>query len=124
MVDCVATIPASQVKGDCSVALCPLHSPLDPLVGIHVGRWVNAFGRKAHDVDHFRLTLFLVEAVDAVDGFLNALMSIADGELHAATRPLVLYAFKCCDHLVGCRLGAALGLLRPLPRNPEAEQRK
>src|SRR6195256_33101 len=67
---------ASTAKQSALIALRALHPILDPLVGGDARRRVHALGRKAHDVDDFRLALLLVEAVGPVCGLLDSLMAV------------------------------------------------
>src|SRR4051812_43994822 len=76
------------------IALRALHAILDPVVGGDAGRRVHALGREAHDVDHFRLVLLLVEAVGPVCGLLDALVAVAERELDRAARRFVRDAFE------------------------------
>src|SRR4051812_11025326 len=106
------------------IALRAFHPILDPLVGGDAGRRVHALGREAHDVDHFRLVLLLVEAVGPVCGLLDTLVAVAEREFDRAARRFVRDAFECGRDLVGGWLAAAFFLLRFFPRHFQAEDRQ
>src|SRR3954451_18823056 len=93
--DRVYVLAGSLVRADVEskeralIALRAFHPILDPVVGGDAGRRVHALGREAHDVDHFRLVLLLVEAVGPVRGLLDALVAVAEREFDRAARLFV-----------------------------------
>src|SRR5579871_3317592 len=78
--------PPGEGDSACSIALRALHPFLDPVVGRYVRRRVHAIRREADDVDDLRRLGLLVVFESAVSGLLDALVAVADGELHATAR--------------------------------------